>query len=187
MRSRLIVISGPSGVGKSSLIARLLYELPFLRLAVSATTRPKRPGEVEGQDYYFIDDKKFDDLLSEDAFVEWAYVHGNRNGTLKSEVKKAFTNGESLILDIDTQGARAVEKLYGSQAVLIFIEPPSLEELEKRLQARGTETPEVQALRLKNAQKEIEESTFYEYFVVNGDFQTTYLDLLAIITKETEI
>ena len=93
MRSRLIVISGPSGVGKSSLIARLLYDLPFLRLAVSATTRPKRPGEVEGQDYYFIDDKKFDDLLSEDAFVEWAYVHGNRNGTLKSEVKKAFAKG----------------------------------------------------------------------------------------------
>lgn len=184
MDPRLFVLSGPSGVGKSSLVKNLLASNSNLRLAVSATTRAKRKGEREGLDYYFIDDVTFDNLLRKDAFVEWALVHGNRNGTLKSEVEDAFSSNTSLILDIDTQGARLVKDLYGDQALLLFIAPPSMSELERRLRERGTENEQTIQLRLRNAEHELALAHEYDEIVINDSFDETLQKLKVLFASK---
>lgn len=175
----IYVISGPSGCGKSTLIRNLLGRLPGLQFSVSHTTRPKRNGEVEGQDYYFVIREEFERMKKADAFLEWAEVHGHLYGTSQDEVSRKSRQGD-LILDIDVQGARQVrKKLEG--ASFVFVVPPSYPELEKRLKQRKADRPETIALRLSNARREILESNLFDYLVINGDLSQALDELKAII------
>lgn len=185
-QSRLFVISGPSGAGKGTLVAQLRKEHPELGLAVSATTRSPRPGEVDGKDYYFLSEGEFKRRVAAGEFVEWAYVHGHMYGTLVKEVERLLAQGKSLILEIDIQGALNVKKVW-LDAVLIFIEPPSLEELERRLRGRGTEDEQSIELRLKNAKHEMTLADDYDVCIVNDTVDRAVRELSDTIERyETE-
>lgn len=179
---KLFVISGPSGAGKGTLVSCIREQHPALGLTVSATTREPRPGEVDGESYYFLSDDEFARRVDADEFVEWAEVHGHRYGTLVSEVTSNLDAGRSLILEIDVQGAFQVKKRF-PDAILIFIMPPSLEVLAKRLSARGTETEESLSLRLANAKAEIELAPRYDDVVVNDDLDDATAELLQVIQQ----
>ena len=169
----LIILSGPSGAGKGTLRKELFEALPELVFSVSCTTRQPRPGERDGVDYHFICREKFDSLVGSDSFLEWAAVHGNCYGTRREDVVRELDNGRTVILEIDVQGSRQV-KANMPDAVRIFITVPSLDELECRLDDRGTETPEKLMLRLKNAIPEMQEGREYDYIIVND-----YVDVAA--------
>lgn len=182
-KGMLLVISGPSGTGKGTLIKRLMEEDPTLVFSVSATTRAPRPGEIDGVHYHFVSNEKYDELVAEGAFVEYANVHGKRYGTLRSEVYGRLEKGENVVLDIDVQGALNVianEK----EKVSIFLLPPSMKELRRRLTDRGTETPEQIETRLHNAIWEITQKDHYEYKVINDDMNECLRVLQAIIEAE---
>ena len=182
-KGMLLVISGPSGTGKGTLIEKLMQEDPTLVFSVSATTRAPRPGEIDGVHYHFVSNEKYDQLVAEGAFVEYATVHGNRYGTLRSEVYERLERGENVVLDIDVQGALNViasEK----EKVSIFLLPPSMKELRRRLTERGTETPEQVETRLTNAIWEISQKDHYEYKVINDDMDVCLDTLRAIIRAE---
>lgn len=178
--TRLFVISGPSGAGKGTLVSLLRENHPSLALTVSATTRKPRPGEEDGVSYHFLSTEAFESLLAQDGFVEWARVHNNYYGTLKSEVEACFKQGHSVVLEIDPQGAFQV-KDQDPAAVLIFIAPPSAEELERRLRARGTESEDQIALRLAHARIEMELASRYDEIVVNDQIDEALEALIAII------
>ena len=180
--SKLFVVSGPSGAGKGTLVARVREQLPNLGLTVSATTRLPREGEIDGSSYYFLTPEEFDRRVEAGDFVEWAHVHGHCYGTLASEVERNLKQGSSLILEIDVQGALQVRERM-PEAVLIFIKPPSLEVLADRLVKRGTETDESLKLRLANAEQELALIDRYDEVVVNDDLDQATADLLAIIEK----
>ncbi|MBR0219234.1 MAG: guanylate kinase [Clostridia bacterium] len=182
-KSMLIVISGPSGVGKGTIYSQLLKNDHSLTFSVSVTTRAPRVGEREGIDYFFISQEEYDRLLSENAFLEHATVHGNSYGTLKSQVEAKLAAGWSVVLDIDPQGARNVMKIW-PDCVSIFLLPPSYEELRKRLYGRNTENPEAIECRLRNARGEIEQANLYQYNVVNDDVGRAYQRVAAIIAAE---
>ena len=165
-RPRLFVVSGPSGAGKGTLLSLVRESRPDLALTVSATTRQPRSGEIDGVSYRFMTEDEFDAELEADGFLEWAEVHGHRYGTLRSDVEAKLAAGSSLVLEIDVQGALNVRKAY-PDAVLVFIEPPSLEVLEKRLRGRGTEDEDSIALRLENARREMELAPEYDERIVN--------------------
>ncbi len=178
--SRVIVITGPSGVGKGTLIRGLRERVPQLELSVSATTRPPRTGEQEGVDYYFLSDAEFDRLLGEGAFVEHASYAGNRYGTLRSELDRRLGRGAPVALEIEVQGARQVrESLPDAQTV--FIAPPSLEALRERLSARGTDTPEQVQSRLQTAAGELDARTEFAYVVVNDRLEQAIEELVEIV------
>ena len=182
-KGMLLVISGPSGTGKGTLIERLMKEDPTLVFSVSATTRAPRPGEIDGVHYHFVTNEQYDQLVAENAFVEYANVHGNRYGTLRSEVYERLERGENVVLDIDVQGALNViasEK----EKVSIFILPPSMQELRSRLTGRGTETEEAIERRLHNAVWEISQKDKYQYKVINDDLESCLHTLQAIIEAE---
>ena len=182
-KGMLLVISGPSGTGKGTLIERLMKEDPTLVFSVSATTRAPRPGEIDGVHYHFVTNERYDELVAENAFVEYANVHGNRYGTLRSEVYERLERGENVVLDIDVQGALNViasEK----EKVSIFILPPSMKELRSRLTGRGTETEEAVERRLHNAVWEISQKDKYQYKVINDDLESCLRTLQAIIEAE---
>ena len=182
-KGMLLVISGPSGTGKGTLIERLMKEDPTLVFSVSATTRAPRPGEIDGVHYHFVTNERYDELVAENAFVEYANVHGNRYGPLRSEVSARLERGENVVLDIDVQGALNViasEK----EKVSIFILPPSMQELRSRLTGRGTETEEAVERRLHNAVWEISQKDKYQYKVINDDLESCLHTLQAIIEAE---
>jgi len=179
----LIVISAPSGTGKTTLCHMLLKEFPNMEFSVSFTTRKPRPGEVNGKDYWFVTREEFLKRVEEGDFLEWAEVYGNLYGTSKSQVLKALNEGKDILLDIDTQGALQVKKNF-PDAVLIFILPPSLRELERRLRKRGTDPEEVIEKRLRFAREEIKRARFYDYIVVNDVLEVAYNRLKSIITAE---
>ena len=182
-KGMLLVISGPSGTGKGTLIKRLMEEDDSLVFSVSATTRAPRPGEIDGVHYHFVTNEQYDALVAENAFVEYANVHGNRYGTLRSEVYERLQRGENVVLDIDVQGALNViasEK----EKVSVFILPPSLKVLRERLTGRGTETQEAIERRLQNALWEISQKDHYEYKVINDDLETCVRTLQAIIEAQ---
>lgn len=178
--ARLFVISGPSGAGKGTLVEHLLKKRSDLALSVSATTRKPRPHEVEGKHYYFLSDKKFDDLIAADGFVEWANVHDHKYGTLVSEVESKLQSGHSLILEIDPQGAFQVLEKF-KDAILIFIAPPSEEELAARLRGRGTESESEVQTRLHNMKAEVAASSRYDAIIVNDDIERATDELLDVI------
>ncbi len=179
----LVVISAPSGAGKTSVLRGVFACHPEARFSVSVTTRPPREGERNGVDYYFVDAREFDRLLSENEFIEWAWVHGNRYGTLRRTVEEGMTRGETVIFDTDTVGAANIRKLY-PEAVLIFIAPPSLEVLRQRLENRSTETPERIAQRLEAAPREMERVGDYDYIIVNEILEDAVSGFNAILEAE---
>ncbi len=183
LRGILIVVSAPSGTGKTTLCHMLLKEFPDMQFSVSYTTRKPRPGEVNGRDYFFVDRKTFERMIEEGDFLEWAEVYGNLYGTSKSQVLKALSAGKDVLLDIDTQGALQVKKNF-PEAVLIFILPPSFEELERRLRSRGTDDEETIKRRLEFAREEIRRAPLYDYVVVNDRLEVAYDGLRSIITAE---
>lgn len=182
MRGHLIVLSGPAGVGKGTIIAEVFKQIDKLLYSVSCTTRAPRPGEVDGVNYHFMSEALFEEKVLEGSFLEWAFVHGKRYGTRRDIVEQALEAGNDVLLEIDVQGAAQVKEKM-PEAVMIFIEPPSFEELMNRLWLRGTETPEQFAVRMENAKKELREADKYEYRIVNDEVCEAATDLIEIIKK----
>ena len=176
----LFIISGPSGAGKGTLVDRLVARVPDVRVSVSATTRAPRPGEVEGEDYLFISPEEFDRRIAGGDFLEWAEVHGNRYGTLRSAVQRHLDAGSDVILEIDPQGARQVKEQM-PESVLVFITAPSLEELERRIRHRGAETDEQIRTRLETAERELRLVGTYDHVVENDDVAQAADRLVGIV------
>lgn len=183
-RGLLIVLSSPSGAGKSTISRMLLDADRQITMSVSATTRPMRPGERADVDYHFVDDAQFDAMIAAGEFVEWAPVFGYRYGTPKAPVKAALKDGRDIMFDIDWQGARQLEPDFGEHLVTIFLLPPSMAELERRLRARGTDSEEVIASRMLRAADEISHWAEYEYVLVNQDTGQCLADVQAIVAAE---
>jgi guanylate kinase len=180
----LLIVSSPSGAGKTTLCHKLLAELDDVRFSVSHTTRSPRAGEVDGRDYHFISDAEFDRMVEDEMFIEWAHVHGNRYGTAHAEIRAAAAEGNDLIFDVDYQGARQIKDQYPT-AVGVFVLPPSIDELKRRLWTRGTETEEALRRRFKAALDEISHYEIFDYLLVNDDVELAYRDgLRAILLAE---
>ncbi len=175
-----IFISGPSGVGKSTIIGELLKLHPEIILSISYTTRSPRPSEINGREYFFVQASEFEKIISESGFLEWAHVHKDYYGTSLKWVEETEKSGRSILFDIDFQGVRQA-KAAGSEGIYIMIVPPDMRELEKRLAGRGTEDRETLAIRLDNAKKEISCWEMYDYIVVNDSVQKALEDIETII------
>jgi guanylate kinase len=176
----LFVVAAPSGAGKSSLVKALMELDAGVQPSVSHTTRAPRGQEFHGREYFFIDDDQFDDMVANNAFLEWAYVHGNRYGTSKSTIEERISQGLDVVLEIDFQGAVQIKRLFAN-AVLIFILPPSWEELRARLQRRGEDTAEVIEIRLANAATEMARAHEFDFVIINQLFDKALFDLKAIV------
>ena len=179
-RGELIVFAAPSGAGKSSLIKEIVNNNENIELSVSATTRTPREGETHGKDYFFISDKEFNDLKEKEAFIESANVHGHQYGTLKTFVEEKLENNISVVLDIDVQGFSQISESI-KDIISIFIIPPSLDELKKRLVLRGLDTEEVINKRLINAKKELKHAESFDHIVLNDDFNRAFNQITSII------
>lgn len=185
-RGKILVIVAPSGTGKSTLIEQLQKDIPSLEWSVSYTTRPRRQGEIHGQDYFFITEKEFVTRKDNDEFVEWAKVHSNYYGTLKAFVDEGLQTGKHLLFDVDVQGCDSFKDIYGSEANIIFIEPPGIEALEQRLRKRGTDREEVIQERLSNAKSELTRKDDFDYKVLNDDFPKAYKHLKEVVDSILE-
>jgi guanylate kinase len=183
--AKVLVITGPSGVGKGTLIRRLRASLPELELSTSATTRGPREGERDGVDYHFLSAQEFADRADRNEFLEHAAYSGNRYGTLRSEVERRLAEGVSVVLEIEVQGARQVRAAM-PEAVLVFIAPPSPETLRERLEGRGTDSPEAVAERLRTAELELDAQEEFKHVVVNDDLETAAGELERIVRLELE-
>ncbi len=181
---KLFVISAPSGTGKTTLLRRVMAQLPGLAFSVSHTTRPPRPSERTGVDYHFVSKAEFLVMIDQGLFLEHAEVHGNLYGTSRAAIDQQRMAGVDVILDIDVQGASILRRSRQLEATSIFISPPSLAELEKRLRGRGTESEEMIAIRLANARIELQAVTEYEYLVINDLLEETVALLSSIIVAE---
>ena len=181
-RGRLVVLAGPSGVGKSSVVAGLRAALPTLHFSVSATTRAPRAGEVDGRDYRFVGPAGFDELIARGELLEWAEIHGGlqRSGTPRAPVEEALAGGRPVLVEVDLQGARAV-KAAMPEAVTVFVAPPSLDELARRLRARGTETDAQFARRLETAREELAAADEFVVVVVNDDVRAVVARLVQLL------
>lgn len=182
-KGRLIIIAAPSGTGKTSVIRRFLSGHPDMIYSVSCTTRPPRPGEVDGKDYHFIDEKKFREWMKDGKFAEWAPVHDHFYGTPKGPIDGALKKGTDVLLDLDVVGSLNLKKIYGDRAVSIFLDPPSMGELKKRLFGRGTDSREVQELRLKNALTEMTFKDKFDHRVINDDLGRACGEIEGILSS----
>jgi guanylate kinase len=183
-RGLMLVLSSPSGAGKSTIARNLLENDPGLELSVSVTTRPRRASEIDGVHYHFVSQRDFDRLRDTDALLEWAEVHGNCYGTPREAAEQAMADGRDMLFDIDWQGANQLQEKMPSDIVSIFILPPSMRELKSRLQRRAEDSAETIDKRLANARAEIEHWQEYDYVVVNDDLQRAYAAVRAIVTAE---
>ncbi len=183
MAGKIIVICAPSGTGKSTLINRLKNELPSLKWSVSSTTRPRRENEVHGKDYFFISTPEFEKQIEEGNFIEWFKVHNDYKGTSKLFIDDGLRNSWTMLFDVDIQGADALKKIYGSTAQVIFIEPPSITELEKRLRERNTDTEEQIQLRIQNAKNELGRKNDYDHLILNDDIDKAYAQLKQAVER----
>ncbi len=181
---KLFVISAPSGAGKTTLLKRVMAHLPGLVFSISHTTREPRPGEQDGVDYHFISKEQFGAMIDQGLFLEYAEVHDNLYGTSGKAIGLQLEDGYDVVLDIDVQGAGILRKKKQPEATHIFISPPNLKELEKRLRGRGTESEETIKLRLKNAAIEIKASAAYEYLIINDKIEEAANLLSSIILAE---
>jgi guanylate kinase len=183
---KVFVITGPSGVGKGTLIERLLNRIPGLELSVSATTREARPGEADGRDYHFLTPEAFDRRAESGDFLEHATYSGNRYGTLREEVQRRLEEGHSVVLEIEVQGARQVRDAM-PEAVQIFIAPPDPQVLRKRLEGRRTDSPEAIEERLRTAETELEARDEFRHVVVNDDLQKATSELEGLVRDELSL
>jgi len=180
---RFFSLSAPSGTGKTTLLKRLLAEFPEIGISISCTTRSPRPGEKDGRDYYFIDEKKFQQMVQESQFFEWEEVHGSFYGTPKQRLIERLREGKDTILDIDTRGALSIKREF-PDACLIFLMPPSLTALEERLRVRRTEGEGSLRRRLEDARREIAEKDKFDYVIINDDLDKAYEELRQIVQRE---
>ncbi|MCE3549963.1 guanylate kinase [Pseudonocardia sp. RS11V-5] len=182
-----MVLAGPSGVGKSSIVDRLRSELPDLHFSVSATTRAPREGEVEGIHYHFVDPAEFDRLIVDGELLEWAEVHGGlqRSGTPREPVERELAAGHPVLVEVDLQGARSVKRVM-PESVTVFVEPPSFEELARRLTDRGTETPAVRERRLRTAIEEMAARDEFDVVVINDEVQAVVDRLVELLVAPAE-
>ncbi len=171
---KLIVISAPSGGGKTTLCQRLLRDFPTLTLSISTTTRAPRGQEKHGKDYYFLNSDDFKKRIEEGHFAEWAKVHDHYYGTAKETIQSSWTSDRPVLLDIDVQGADSLKKTYANQCVTIFIAPPDLHALEKRLRKRGTDSEDTIQKRLKNAEGELKHASHFDHVILNDDLEKAY-------------
>lgn len=181
-KGRVVVLSGPSAVGKSTVVRRLREQLPDLHFSVSATTRAPRPGEVDGVDYHFVTPARFQQLIDEGALLEWADIHGGlqRSGTLAAPVRSATGSGFPVLIEVDLAGARAIKKAM-PEAITVFLAPPSWADLEARLVGRGTETPQAMARRLETARVELAAQNDFDQVVVNSQLESACAELVSLL------
>jgi guanylate kinase len=179
----LYVVAAPSGAGKSSLVKALMELDSHVFPSISHTTRAARGQEKHGREYYFVSDAEFDALIAQDAFFEWAHVHGKRYGTSRMAIESRLAKGEDVILEIDFQGAYQIQKIF-PEAVLIFILPPSLEELRDRIERRGEDSPDSIDLRMQNAREEIAQARKFDFVIINETFERALFDLKVIISAQ---
>jgi guanylate kinase len=183
-RGLMFVLSSPSGAGKTTLSRMLLAEIPALQMSVSATTRPKRPGEEEGKDYYFVDQGRFDSMVKHGELLEWATVFGNRYGTPKAPVDAALAAGLDVLFDIDWQGTEQLRKQAPDDVVSVFILPPSVTALERRLHTRAQDSEDVIRSRMKKAGDEMEHFEDYDYIVINENIGVAFESVKSILRAE---
>ena len=183
-RGLMLVISSPSGAGKTSLSRRLIQDCPELSLSVSCTTRPPRPGEHDGVEYHFVSPERFEAMVREEAFLEYAVVHEHRYGTPRAPVMETLAQGRDVLFDVDWQGAMSIASGAPGDVVRVFVLPPSLRELKARLQGRAQDKLEVIERRLLRARDEIIRWTEYDYVLLNDDFERTYRELAHIYQAE---
>jgi guanylate kinase len=184
---KLFVISAPSGGGKTTIVKAILERHPDFEFSVSATTRPKRKTETEGKDYFFLEKNDFEKLLRDGNLVEHEQIYGDYYGTLKSEVERAFASGRCMVFDVDVRGALSIKERYGEAAVLIFIEPPTKEVLERRLLGRKTEDEETFRRRMERAAMELETGKRFDYRVVNDVLEKAINDVDKIIQSHVSL
>ena len=183
-RGLLIVLSSPSGAGKSTISRMLLDADDLISMSVSATTRPPRPGEIDGRDYHFVSEEEFDRLIAEDSFAEWAHVFDHRYGTPKEPIKAALRQGRDVLFDVDWQGAEQLSVGLGEELVTIFILPPSMRELERRLRGRATDSDAVIHGRMERAAGEIGHWAEYDYVLINQDSDQCLSEVRAIVAGQ---
>lgn len=181
-RGRVLVLSGPSAVGKSTVVRHLREQVPDLHFSVSATTRAPRPGEVEGVDYYFVSPEQFDQFIANGQLLEWADIHGglHRSGTPAEPIRQAAAAGRPVLIEVDLSGARSVKQAI-PEALTVFLAPPSREALRQRLTGRGTETPEVMARRLTTADAELAAQGEFDVVVVNSQLESALAELISLL------
>lgn len=179
----LYIISAPSGAGKTTLLKRVMHYFPDIRFSISYTTRPRRSGERDGEDYHFISPQQFQQMMEKEAFAEWAEVLGNRYGTALDSIRESQSQGVDLILDIDSQGARQIEERFNG-GVFIFILPPSFEVLKQRLKARKVDRQQVIQFRVAQARNEMKQARWYDYIIVNDRIEEAVEQLKSIIIAE---
>ncbi len=183
-RGLMFVLSSPSGAGKTTLSRLLIERMPGLKMSVSATTRAKRPGEVEGQDYLFVDKARFEEMVKRNELLEWATVFDNRYGTPSAPVEAALSKGEDVLFDIDWQGTQQLREKAGEDLVSVFILPPSAVDLEKRLHSRAQDTDEVIRGRMSRASHEMSHWAEYDYIVINHDVDAAFAEVQSILRAE---
>ena len=183
-RGLMFILSSPSGAGKTTISRMLLERDAEIKLSVSATTRPMRAGEVNGQDYHFVSQAEFDRMVEDSAFLEWATVFGNSYGTPKAQVKAGLREGQDYLFDIDWQGTQQLYQKMDTDVVRVFILPPSLAELQRRLNGRATDSADVIAARMERARAEISHWDGYDYVVVNDDVEACYSQVCEILHAE---
>jgi guanylate kinase len=183
-RGVLFVLSSPSGAGKTTISKMLLEDDPSIALSVSATTRPMRPGEVDGQDYHFVDVPRFKDMVAKGEFLEWAHVFGHRYGTPRAPVDAMLAEGRDVLFDIDWQGAQQLYQEAGPDVVRVFILPPTMAELERRLRERKTDSDDVIAARMARAADEISHWDGYDYVLINDNVRRCFDEVKAILRAE---
>ncbi len=184
-RGLMFILSSPSGAGKTTIARKLLAAEPdHLSMSVSVTTRPKREGEIEGRDYYFTESEEFDAMVAEDAFLEWAEVFGNKYGTPRAQIMDGLGEGRDFLFDVDWQGAQQLSQRAGDDVVSVFLLPPSIAELDRRLHGRGTDSEEVIRGRMARALDEISHWDAYNYVVINDDIEACFTKVRDILHSE---
>ncbi|MFO6445972.1 guanylate kinase [Erythrobacter sp. NE805] len=183
-RGLMFILSSPSGAGKTTLSRMLLARDSEIRLSVSATTRPPRPGEVDGEHYHFVSPERFQEMIDEDDFYEWAEVFGHRYGTPKGMIRAGLKQGQDFLFDIDWQGTQQLYQKDQQDVVRVFILPPSIDELHRRLNGRATDSAEVIAARMERARAEISHWDGYDYVIINDDVDVCYDKVRAILEAE---
>jgi guanylate kinase len=183
-KGKLIIFSAPSGAGKTTIVHWLMKQIPDLAFSVSATSRKKRPGEVHGRDYYFLDVDDFKQRIRQNAFVEWEEVYENQfYGTLISEVERLRKEGKHVVFDVDVKGGMNIKRLYGNDALSVFVQPPSIEELERRLRARNTDSEESIRKRVKKAGYELQYAKHFDVVIVNDNLEEAQQKTLEVVTE----